>query len=124
MCIRRLEHSIAAGFIGIAILVRGSPTHRTLRTLYKIHCRTKTWAATHASVFDIAKYQLIHFRPSPFTGPKVSMKLDGHFVPVTPSVKYLGIYLDSYLTWKPQPLDGEKRDRPNFPPKPLHTFTS
>lgn len=99
MCTCRHEQSIAAGFVDdIAILVRGSSTHRTLRTLYKIYRRTKTWAATHASVFDIAKYQLIHFRPSLFTGPEVPMKLDGHFVPVTPSVKYIGMYLDSCLT--------------------------
>ena len=36
-----------------------------------------TWAATHAFFFDIAKYQLIHFRLSPFIGPELPMKLDG-----------------------------------------------
>lgn len=35
------------------------------------------------SVFDIAEYQFIHFRLSPFIGPGVPMKLDGHFVPAT-----------------------------------------
>ena len=49
--------SIASGFIGdVAILVQGTSVYSNLKTVYKIHRRTKIWAATHASVFDIAKY--------------------------------------------------------------------
>lgn len=83
-CTHRHEKPIAAGFIdNIAILALGSSTHKPLRTLYKIHCQTNTWAATHAPVFDVAKYPLIHFRRSPFIGPEVPMKLDGYFLTAT-----------------------------------------
>lgn len=100
-CTNHQEKSIASGFIDdVAILVRGTSAHNNLKTLYKIHRRTKIWAATHASVFDVAKYQLIHFRPHKFIGPEVDMRLDSKFVPVSCSAKYLGIYFDSCLTWK------------------------
>lgn len=65
---------------------RGSSTHKTVRTILKTLCRTKTWASTHVSFFDIRQYQLIHFRLTPFIGPEVSMRLDGHFVSVPSSV--------------------------------------
>ncbi len=100
-CTNPQEKSIASGFIDdVAILVRGTSANSNLKTLYKIHRRTKIWAATQASVFDVAKYQLIHFCPHNFIGPEVPMRLDGKFVPVSCSAKYLGIYFDSCLTWK------------------------
>ncbi len=100
-CTNPQEKSIAFGFIDdVAILVRGTSANSNLKTLYKIHQRTKIWAATHASVFDVAKHKLIHFHPHKFIGPELFMRLDGKFVPVSCSSKYLGIYFDSYLTWK------------------------
>lgn len=59
------------------------------------------WAATHVSVFVVAKYQPIHFRLHKFIGPEMPMKLDGKFIPVSCSAKYLVVYLGSWLTWKP-----------------------
>ena len=100
-CTNHQEKSIASGFIDDVVLVEGPSAHTNLKTLYEIHQRTKRWAATYASVFDVAKYQLIHFRPHKFIGPEVPMKLDGKFVPVSYSAKYLGIYLDPCLIWKP-----------------------
>lgn len=74
-CTNHQEKSIASGFIDdVAILVRGTSAHSNLKTLYKIHRQTKTWATTRASAFDIAKYQLIHFRPHKFIGPEVPMR--------------------------------------------------
>ena len=98
-CTNPQEKSIASGSIDdVAILVRGTSANSNLKTLYKIRQRTKILAATQASVFDVAKYQLIHFRPYKFIGPEVPMRLDGKFVPVSCSAKYLGIYFDSCLT--------------------------
>ncbi len=51
-------------------------------------------------MFDVAKYQLIRFRLHKFIRPEVPIRLDGKFVPVSCSAKYLGIYFDSCLTWK------------------------
>ena len=100
-CTNPQEKSIAFGFIDdVAILVRGISAHSNLKILYKIQQRTKILAATHSSVFDVAKYQLIHFRPQKFIGPQVPMRLDSKFVPVSCSAKYFGIYFDSCLTWK------------------------
>ena len=100
-CTNPQEKSIASGFIDdVAILVRETTANSNFKTLYKIHRQTKIWAATHASVFNVAKYQLIHFCPHKFIGPEVPMRLDGKFVPVSCLARYLGIYFDSCLTWK------------------------
>ncbi len=108
-CTNAQEKSIASGFIDhVAILVRETSTHSNLKTLYKIHWQTKMWVGTHASVLDVAKYQLINFCPHKFIGPEVSMRLDGKLVPVSCSAKYLGIYFDvffslgntTWLIWK------------------------
>ena len=95
------EKSFASGFIDdVAILVRGTSANSNLKTLYKIHRRTKMWVRTHASVLDVAKYQLINFCPHKFVGPEVPMRLDCKVVPVSWSAKYHGIYFDFCLTWK------------------------
>ena len=100
-CTNPQEKSIATDFIDdVAILVRGTSAYTTLKTLYQIYGRTKIWAATHTSVFDVAKYQLIHFCPQKFIEPEVSMRFDGKFAPVSCWAQYLGIYLDFCLTWK------------------------
>ncbi len=98
-CTNPQEKSIASGFIDdVAILVRGTSVYRNLKTLYKIHRRTKISTTTHVSVFDVAKYQLIYFRPHKFIGPEEPMRLDDKFVLVNCSAKYLGIYFGSCFT--------------------------
>ncbi len=100
-CTNPQKKSIASGFIDdVAIWIQTTSAYSNLKTLYKIHRRTKIWSATHVSVFDVAKYQLIYFRLHKFLGPEVPMRLDGKFVLVSCSAKYLEIYFDSCLTWK------------------------
>ncbi len=55
-CTNPQEKSITSGFIeDVAILFRGTFAFSNLKTLSKIHRRTKILAPTHASVFGVAK---------------------------------------------------------------------
>ena len=102
VCTDAALQSVAPGFIDdVAILVCGNTAEENLEKLMVLDARTRDWSSTHASKFDLSKYHLVHFRPKAFTGPELPLFLPGRTLSPEVSAKYLGIVLDSALTWGP-----------------------
>jgi ribonuclease HI len=81
---------------------QGPWKNETIEKLQRASATADQWALRHASVFDKKKYQLIHFvNPrSGLTPNSQSITLqDGTQKEASKAVKYLGIWLDSELTF-------------------------
>ena len=80
----------------------GHTEQETVQKLLRAHDIADQWALRHASIFDRKKYQLVHFvNPRSARIPqKQSITLqDGTVTEASEAVKYLGIWLDSNLTF-------------------------
>lgn len=69
--------------------------------LKRLHDRAQVWAHHHSSIFNLNKYQLIHFSQSNCDTP---LDLPGLEAPIKAmdAVKYLEIYFDRKLSWEAQ----------------------
>ena len=85
----------------VAITVTGNSDTGNVEVLQMLHDRAQTWARRYSSIFNPAKYQLIHFSPQDCNAP---IELTGLETPIKAmdAVKYLGIYFDRKLSWEAQ----------------------
>ncbi|EEA25056.1 reverse transcriptase, putative [Talaromyces marneffei ATCC 18224] len=102
-CADPASHVSTSGWVDdVAIMATGRTEQETVRKLQKASGIADQWATRHASVFDRKKYQLIHFvNPRSGINPeKQSIRLqDDIQIEACRAVKYLGIWLDSELTF-------------------------
>ncbi|KAJ3552812.1 hypothetical protein NPX13_g11028 [Xylaria arbuscula] len=93
----------ATGYIDdAAILAVGDTTEETCNKLRGALQTAEQWAKTHASVFAPEKLQLTHFTRAR-KRIDIAQKLQtpwGEIAP-KPTCKYLGVTMDTKLTWKP-----------------------
>lgn len=96
----------------VNIMVTGKSAKANCRTLAKVHDIAMQWASTHASVFNVKKYKLMHFtnnlkkHPTAVTAP---LKLGDHQIDPSQSCKLLGLFLDPTLSWDPHIKHVEKK---------------
>jgi ribonuclease HI len=102
-CAEVADHVSTSGWVDdVGLIASGHTESETIGKLQKASAIADQWALRHASVFDKKKYQLIHF-VNPRSG------LTPNLQPITlqygtqkeasTAVKYLGIWLDSELTF-------------------------
>ncbi|KAJ3571479.1 hypothetical protein NPX13_g5362 [Xylaria arbuscula] len=93
----------ATGYIDdAAILAVGDTTEETCNKLRGALQTAEQWAKTHTSVFAPEKFQLTHFTRAR-KRIDIAQKLQtpwGEIAP-KPTCKYLGVTMDTKLTWKP-----------------------
>jgi ribonuclease HI len=102
------DSELTVGYIDdVALIATGKTTEETNRKLTTLHERAEAWAKRHASVFAPAKYEVIYFmkrktkRFKQETGRELTLPMrDGttHIVTPSPTVRYLGVWLDNKLT--------------------------
>jgi ribonuclease HI len=93
-----------------SIMVTGTSTENNCHRLAEIHEECESWAKKHAAKFAPSKYALIHFFKKPnsvideerFRSLKLRLR-GGEIQVIKPSnsERYLGVILDSGLTWVP-----------------------
>lgn len=105
------------GYIDDVNLVTwGQVTEENCRTLAETFGKAENWAVKHASVFEPKKFKIIHFcrletmketlaalkaAEDPATDHGPGIMVQGSFVPATFATKFLGVFLDRYLTFEP-----------------------
>jgi len=95
-------NTIATGYIDdVAILRWGQSTEETCKGLKRTMQLAEEWAGKHASVFDPGKFQLSHHtRRRRGVDTQHSVQLTHTAVNPSTTSKYLGVTLDTALTWK------------------------
>ena len=87
----------------VGMIAAGYSEDETIEKLQRASAIADQWALRHASVFDKKKYQLVHF-VNPRSGLTPNSQpitlQDGTIRKAEDAVKYLGIWLDSELTFK------------------------
>jgi hypothetical protein len=63
--------------------------------------RLSQWALQNGFSFSVAKTQCVHFLRLRGLHPRPVLYLSNHALPVVPSAKFLGLVLDSRLSWEP-----------------------
>jgi hypothetical protein len=63
--------------------------------------RLSQWALRNSFSFSAAKTQSVHFLRLRGVHPPPVLYLNNHALPVVPSAKFLGLVLDSRLSWEP-----------------------
>lgn len=102
-CADEANHVSTSGWVDdVGMMAAG---HSENETIGKLQCASATadqWALRHTSVFDKQKYQLIHFvNPGSVITPNsqpITLQ-DGTQKETSKAVKYLGVWLDSELTF-------------------------
>jgi hypothetical protein len=84
----------------INILAYGPTTSHNCRNLQASHDICLEWARKHGMRFALAKYTLTHFAKSCKFDMNAPVTLGETVVSLEPSVKVLGVILDSKLKWK------------------------
>jgi hypothetical protein len=88
------------------LLAIGSSTEENCARLAATHEKCNEWSRRHASQFAPAKYELIHLtrHPKKFN-LEATVTIPGEtpqLIKPSPSIKYLGVRLDTALKWGPQ----------------------
>lgn len=80
-------------------MAKGDSERETIRKLRLACQKADQWAKTHASVFDLKKYALVHFVNTQEVDPQYTpLSLQGHTVAATRTAeRYLGYWLDPEL---------------------------
>ena len=84
----------------INILAYGPTTSHNCRNLQASHDICLEWARKHGMRFALEKYTLTHFAKSRKFDINTPITLGETVVNLEPSVKVLGVILDSKLKWK------------------------
>ncbi|KAJ3560528.1 hypothetical protein NPX13_g9271 [Xylaria arbuscula] len=100
---KRNEDTSATGYIDdAAILAIGDTTEETCNKLKRALESAGQWATTHASIFAPEKFQLTHFtRARKRINTEQVLQTPWGDIPPKPTCKYLGVAMDTKLTWKP-----------------------
>ena len=78
----------------------GASTRVVERQLQMAVTRLERWSAVNGLKFSTAKTVAVHFCRRRRVCPDMSVKLHGEPIPVQPEVKFLGMTMDSRLTYK------------------------
>lgn len=102
-CADEANHISTSGWVDdVGMMAAGHSENETVGKLQDASATADQWALRHASVFDKKKYQLIHFvNPRSNLAPRrqpITLQ-DGTQKEASEAVKYLGIWLDSELTF-------------------------
>ncbi|EKG09000.1 hypothetical protein MPH_14030 [Macrophomina phaseolina MS6] len=85
----------------VNLLAVSSSTEENCRLLTKAHAQAERWAAMHASVFAVKKYELTHFtRTSALFNTEQGITLGGRYLSPSDSCRFLGVFLDQKLSGK------------------------
>lgn len=103
--IKSVSGSLEAEAIGyiddVGILVRGSSVEDNNRKLQDTFGLARDWAQKHASVFAPSKFAVHHFTADKRIDVTVPLKIDRAVIIPGPSIRVLGVQLDSRLTFLP-----------------------
>ena len=92
----------AMGFVDDSnILTYSMSTEDNCRQLEKAHQKCKEWARRHGAEFAPQKYQLIHFTRSRKHNLKATVQIQGFNGEPLPSLRLLGVWVDTKLKWGP-----------------------
>lgn len=103
LCTSPILLSTAFGYIDdIAILVWGDTEDEIITLLNILHDKWLFWSSTHASVFAVTEYQLIHFSSfsmhnSIVQGAGPRLILSEHTILALEAEKYLSVMIDEQL---------------------------
>jgi len=93
----------AFGFVDdTSLMAVGQTTGQTTRLLTEAHEKCIKWAEKHGAKFEPDKYKLIHFTRRPNKhNLSATVTIPGFSEGPVPSLRMLGVILDTKLTWKP-----------------------
>jgi hypothetical protein len=83
----------------VSILVTGATTSETARKLQWELDETLAWGADNAISFDQDKAELIHFHYTRNQAHNESLNFEGQEIKPRSTIKWLGIHLDSRLSF-------------------------
>ena len=69
---------------------------------FALYLKLSNWLNANKIALDVNKAELMFSLPKKQLDHKLKIKLNGKKVCQTDSVRYLGIHLDKYFTWKHQ----------------------
>ena len=85
----------------VNLLAVSSSTEENCRLLTEAHAQAERWAAMHASVFAVKKYELTHFTKTPARfDTEHGITLGGRYLSPSDSCRFLGVLLDQKLSGK------------------------
>jgi hypothetical protein len=94
-------HLSALGFADdINLLTYSESTAVNCAALESAHDRCLAWASTHGMQFAPKKYTLTHFTQKRTFNLETSIRVNGREIAPSPTVRVLGLLLDSKLSWK------------------------
>ena len=85
----------------LSIWLSASSTRSVERQLQVAVAQLERWSAANGLKFSTAKTVAMHFCRRRRPCPDMSVRLYGELIPVQPEVKFLGVLLDSRLTYRP-----------------------
>jgi hypothetical protein len=99
-CADEVNHVSTRGWVNnVGMMAEGHNENETIGKLQRASATAHRWALRHASVFDKQKYQLIHFVNNIKPNSQSITLQDGTRREASSAVKYLGVWLDSELTF-------------------------
>lgn len=104
LCSRRTCRVSGLGFVdNVNILAYGTSTEGNCQLLERVHRDCLSWAARHRATFAPQKYKLMHLTRSPkrFNMAATLRLPDSNTKEPSPTVRVLGVLLDSKLRWGP-----------------------
>ena len=101
-CAQGMGRVTGLGFVDdVNILACGDSTEDNCHLLEKIHNDCLAWASRHGAAFAPQKYELMHLTRSRKFNMSASVQLPGGPKAPSPTVRVLGVLLDSKLRWGP-----------------------
>ena len=100
----------------VKIIVENKIFEKNNRKLTFFHERVRNWARKHVSIFDLNKYQLIHFRNKFHTennDSNLSFSIFDKFIKITKNCKYLDVILDKRFKFHKHFRDMKKKSSRN-----------